>query len=70
MKSFSFDKMHGAGDDFIVTHDPACPFDQNTVSKICDRRFGIGSDGLIFLSQIPGGIRFQFWNPDGRKAEM
>lgn len=67
---FFFDKMHGAGNDFIVTHDTACPLDQVSVSWICDRRFGIGSDGLILLSQESGGIRFQFWNPDGRKAEM
>lgn len=62
--------MHGAGNDFIVTHDPSCPLDRDSVSWMCDRRFGIGSDGLIVLSKEPAGIRFQFWNPDGRKAEM
>lgn len=70
MKSFEFDKMHGAGNDFVVTHDPACPLDKESVALICDRKFGIGSDGLIFLSGEADGIRFQFWNPDGAKAEM
>ena len=70
MKSFVFDKMHGAGNDFVVTHDPSCPLDKESVARICDRKFGIGSDGLIFLSRESAGLRFQFWNPDGEKAEM
>ena len=70
MKQFLFDKMHGAGNDFVVTHDPACPLDKNSVAMICDRKFGVGSDGLIMLSREADGIRFQFWNPDGAKAEM
>lgn len=70
MKQFVFDKMHGAGNDFVVTADPFCPTDKTSVSMICDRKFGIGSDGLIILSKESGGIRFQFWNPDGEKAEM
>ena len=70
MKSFFFDKMHGAGNDFVVTHDPACPLDKKSVALICDRKFGIGSDGLIVLSGEGKQIRFQFWNPDGEKAEM
>lgn len=70
MKSFSFDKMHGAGNDFIVTHDPECPLDRKSVARLCDRKFGIGSDGLIFLNRESDEIRFQFWNPDGAKAEM
>ena len=70
MQSFVFDKMHGAGNDFVVTHDPACPLDKKSVELICDRKFGIGSDGLIVLSGEADQIRFQFWNPDGEKAEM
>ena len=70
MRSFSFDKMQGAGNDFVVTMDSACPLDKDSVARICDRKFGIGSDGLIFLAKESDGIRFQFWNPDGAKAEM
>ena len=66
MKQFLFDKMHGAGNDFVVTHDPACPLDKNSVAMICDRKFGVGSDGLIMLSREADGIRFQFWNQIGR----
>ena len=70
MRQFYFDKMHGAGNDFVVTHDPVCPSDRKTIALICNRKFGIGSDGLIRLSKNDSGIRFQFWNPDGAKAEM
>ena len=70
MRTFTFDKMHGAGNDFVVTDDPECPLDRASVAEICSRKFGIGSDGLIFLSPESGGIRFRFWNPDGEKAEM
>ena len=41
MKSFVFDKMQGAGNDFVVTMDPACPLDKDSVARICDRKFGI-----------------------------
>ena len=70
MKNFCFDKMQGAGNDFVVTHDAECPRDRESVAKICNRKFGIGSDGLIILSPADSGIRFEFWNPDGAKAEM
>ncbi|MBQ7402684.1 MAG: diaminopimelate epimerase [Lentisphaeria bacterium] len=70
MQSFHFDKMQGAGNDFVVTHDAAVPRECDAVAKICDRKYGIGSDGLIVLSQADEKIRFEFWNPDGAKAEM
>lgn len=70
MNCFTFDKMHGAGNDFVVTDDPACPLDKASVAEICNRKFGVGSDGLIFLHAEREKIRFRFWNPDGEPAEM
>ena len=47
--------------------------DKETIEALCDRRFGIGADGLIAVepSQGKGGIvRMRYYNADGGEAEM
>jgi diaminopimelate epimerase len=70
----NFMKMEGIGNDFIVTHeispDEVAQIAQYAV-KICDRRWGIGGDGLIFV--LPSGdadFRMRMFNSDGSEAEM
>ena len=69
----SFQKMAGAGNDFIL-------FD-NRIAKIallpkvarqwCDRKNSIGADGLIALEKTKkADIRMRILNPDGSEAEM
>ena len=38
------------------------------VAAVCDRRTGIGSDGLVVVRPIPGGIEVDFRNPDGSRS--
>ena len=73
--SLSFTKMEGLGNDFIVIDDrqDTLALDAGEVSRLCDRHFGIGADGLILLrdSSAPGAnFSWDFFNADGSVAEM
>ncbi len=67
-------KHHGAGNDFLVTVDleGVRPLTGDLVQALCDRRFGIGADGVIRI--LGGGGRADLsmvlQNADGREAEM
>lgn len=69
-----FTKHHGAGNDFLVQVDPGGrgPLPADLVRALCDRRFGVGADGVI-LVQDGGGVAdvtMVLQNADGREAEM
>ncbi len=71
----AFAKMHGLGNDFVVIDDPAEQLDltEDAVRWICDRRFGIGGDGLILVRPATtdaADYYMLFFNADGSKAEM
>lgn len=66
-------KMHGLGNDFIVFSDPegADKDYSQAAIKWCDRRTGIGADGLvIILPSDKADIRMRIINADGSEAEM
>ena len=44
-----FTKAHATGNDFVVVADPegALELSPDQVARLCDRRFGVGGDGLI-----------------------
>lgn len=69
-----FTKHHGAGNDFLVLVDQknATPLDTALVRALCDRRFGIGADGVIRV--LVGGsgadLAMDLRNADGGEAEM
>jgi diaminopimelate epimerase len=66
-------KLHGAGNDFLVTvaRDGQAP-GAGVVARLCDRHVGIGADGLITL--LPGrdgaDCTMELRNADGSVAEM
>ena len=74
--SLDFWKMHGAGNDFVVTAPPARPERSDAgwaalAREICDRHFGIGADGLILsLPSDAADRRMRIFNADGSEAEM
>ena len=68
MRSFQFTKMQGLGNDFIVIEGPVQPSPEE-VSQLCDRRFGIGADGVLVATR-GDPIRMEYWNADGSAAEM
>lgn len=69
-----FSKYHGTGNDFVMIdgrEQETAHFDTSLIHRLCDRRFGIGGDGLIILE---GSKRFDFtmryFNADGREGTM
>ncbi len=74
MKSMEFVKMDGAGNDFVVAaevpgntvyHSP------EAVRALCDRRRGIGADGVLILKPLsPGELSMAYYNSDGSSADL
>jgi diaminopimelate epimerase len=68
-----FVKMHGAANDFVVIDhrrrflpDPLGPL----VVRMCDRRRGIGADGVLVLESDPEvDFSMRYFNADGRAAD-
>ncbi len=71
MKTLSFVKMSGAGNDFVII-EPAARRDVRTLAqRICHRTSGIGADGLILLGNSKrADFRMRIINADGTEAEM
>jgi diaminopimelate epimerase len=64
-------KHHGLGNDFLVVFDPAVVDLAGLARAVCDRRRGIGADGLLVGTVDPGGtVRMVLHNADGSRAEM
>src|SRR3546814_10849683 len=74
MATYTFYKYQGAGNDFVIVDNRNLLFDKDNVDlirQLCDRRFGIGADGLM-LSQDSDGYDFEmvYFNADGRGGSM
>ena len=67
----AFVKYHGLGNDFIVVEGPPL-MDPERAARLCDRRRGIGADGVLtVLPAEEGGAAFMHvYNPDGSVAAM
>lgn len=68
----SFDKYQGAGNDFIMIDNFSGQYDDlslDWVRKMCNRRFGVGADGLILLNKLQeGDFEMDYYNADGSKS--
>ncbi len=71
-----FTKMHGAGNDFVIINTLEEDIDLSSVSelarRLCNRRLGIGADGLMLVAGAQGDAdyRLLFYNSDGSMGEM
>ncbi|MDX1364810.1 diaminopimelate epimerase [Arenibacter latericius] len=69
-----FYKYQGTGNDFVVidNREQIFPSDKNElVSFLCDRRFGIGADGLILLENDDAtDFKMVYYNSDGNQSTM
>ncbi len=73
---FELTKHHGLGNDFLIALAPAQPIGSPEAKRWCDRRTGIGADGLIVAQpvQSDGSDSHRWsmvlWNADGSRAEI
>lgn len=68
----SFYKYHGLGNDYLVYDSckNSIQLTKETIKKICDRNFGLGSDGILvgpLMKENTIGVKI--FNPDGSEAE-
>lgn len=72
MDSLHFYKYQGAGNDFVMFDNRESIFpseDTALISRLCDRRFGVGSDGIILINQHPTyDFEMVYHNADGSVA--
>ncbi|QPH37671.1 diaminopimelate epimerase [Pedobacter endophyticus] len=72
--NIKFFKYQGAGNDFILidhTSGPLQDIDNKVVERLCDRRFGIGADGLMFLTRHESyDFEMHYYNADGNLGSM
>lgn len=69
-----FYKYQGAGNDFVVIDNRKMLIDKtdhSLIQKLCDRRFGIGADGLMLLQEKDGyDFEMVYFNADGYEGTM
>jgi diaminopimelate epimerase len=71
MTQLTLTKHHGLGNDFLVVVDPAVDDLPALARRVCDRRRGIGADGLLVSTDEAGyDARMVLYNADGSRAEM
>ncbi len=72
-----FHKYHDAGNDFIIIDERQNSYlstekrSHKIIAKLCNRRFGIGADGLMLLRNHPEyDFRMVYFNSDGYEGSM
>lgn len=66
------EKYHGLGNDYLVYDPQNAPFlfSEEQIRRICDRNFGVGSDGILYGPLFEEDkLKVRIFNPDGSEAE-
>lgn len=70
----TFYKYQGTGNDFVFVDNRQELFNKNNtklIAHLCDRRFGVGADGLILLENDPDtDFKMVYFNADGNQSTM
>ena len=71
MTSLTLTKHHGLGNDFLVVFHPPVADLPALARRLCDRRRGVGADGLLIGESADGyAAQMVLYNADGSRAEM
>jgi len=68
-----FHKASSFGNDFLVVDGEQAGRGSGKgglARRLCDRRRGVGADGVAYYRRLPGGARFEIYNQDGGRAEL
>ncbi len=71
--TIDFNKYQGTGNDFIIINQMESSYDlsQDQIAWLCDRRRGIGADGLMYMRPwSEGDFRMVYFNADGSESTM
>ncbi len=74
MNEINFTKLTGAGNDFVLIDkklNKGISIDSKLIRKICDRRFGVGADGLLTIDDIENNdFIMEYFNSDGSNGML
>lgn len=74
MKRFSYTKINGAGNDFVLIDrkiNPEIDLSAEEISQICDRNSGIGADGVLIIDDSDqADFEMQYFNADGSNGSL
>lgn len=67
-----FSKYHGTGNDFVMidNRELALELTQIQIAQLCNRKFGIGADGLILIEVENDVVKMVYYNSDGAPSSM
>ena len=71
--TLQFYKYQGTGNDFVIMDNRNAEIHLSTaqIKHLCDRRFGIGADGLMLLNTLSGyDFEMKYYNADGNESSM
>ena len=74
MINYSFTKLSGAGNDFILFDkkiNPQVEFTPQVIKKLANRQAGIGADGVLVISDVDGyAFGMNYYNADGSTGSL
>jgi diaminopimelate epimerase len=63
-------KVSGGGNDFLALIEPGRPPDPQQIVAWCARGLSLGADGVLVLRRAEEGVAMDYWNADGRPADL